>query len=88
MIYSIYIHSVVVQGFVSGQNVLCKPVSLRVALATSSGAAYSRTDANTEYDVVLENITLLEVKKTILCCTYEQQKVGEPLRGIIIRPCN
>lgn len=61
MIYSSYIHSVVVQGFVSGQNVLCKPVSLRVALAMSSGAAYSRTDANTEYDVALENITLLEV---------------------------
>ncbi len=75
MIYSSYIHSVVVQGFVSGQNVLCKPVSLRVALETSSGAAYSRTDANTEYDVVLENITLLEVKKTILVAPTNNRKL-------------
>ena len=75
MIYSSYIHSVVVKGFVSDQNVLCKPVSLRVALTTSSGAAYSRTDANTEYDVVLENITLLEVKKQFFVAPTNNRKL-------------
>ena len=34
-IYTNYIHSVLVQDFVSGQD-LCEPVSLRVTKATSS----------------------------------------------------